>query len=279
VRKFKVYILSSLLSFILFLDCNKSLDVVENNDNSNNANKKYYSISGQIRDSLTNSQLDSVYVLIPGDTTFLSRYGSFEIKNRTENTYKIYFNKINYYTKLFRLNLNSDTSVVIQLSVKPVPIDSDTVDYYPLMIGNTWKYHRLYGDILGAFEGTEDWTVTDTNLLENGIIEYSIHTVSNGKYVEEGTTDTIDIINDVHNLIITETQDHLLYSPHFNSQFNRYYNEAELDTVKIIYNDGQNELIYKLYLVRDVGMVYAYYQFFPINNRSMYPYSIYTLIE
>ena len=203
----------------------------------------------------------------------------FDIKNRAANTYNIYFNKTNYNTKHIQLNLSSDTSFVVQLSVKPVLIDSDTVDYFPLTIGNNWKYHRLNGDILGAFEGTEDWTVTDTNHLENGNKEYLIRTLFNGKYVEEGTTDTIDIINDVDSLVITETEDNLISFSHFNRQFSRYYNDADPDTIKLIYNDGQNELIYNLYLVRNVGMVYSYFQFYPTNNRSMYPYRIYTLIE
>ncbi len=255
--------------------CDHRIDLNDTGNQSSNTGDSLYSISGIIKDSVTNSQIDSVFLSIPGDTVFLTRGGIFELRNKEPGVYKIYFSKQNYLTKFCQIELNTDTLLTVQM------VDSGSfyiVDYYPLNIGATWKYHRLNGDILITEEGIEDWTVIDTNKLENGNIEYLIRTVFNGKSVEYGTTDTIDIINDIHDISITETPNHLISTPHFNSQFDRYYTESEPDTVKLFYNDGQNKLIYKIYLKKNVGMVYSYYQFFPSNIRSMYPYRIYTLI-
>ncbi len=272
VRNFKVYITSSLLSFLLIIGCNKSLDVVENNGNPNNGDN-YYNISGQIRDSLNNFQLDSVYVSIPGDTAFLSRFGSFEIKNRTANTYHIYFNKTNYNSKLIQLNLNSDTSFVVLLSVKP-----DTVDYYPLMIGNSWVYNKVVGTTASKQIGTERWILMNISINSDNSINYLIESEVNGFYIDPFTNDTIGVLQDTSNFVINENNKAItIHYPLYwgSTEFDRFYNENSPDTINIEFNSPYN-ISGEINLKRGVGITYLYYF---NGNTNTNPYGTFTLID
>jgi len=212
--------------------------------------------TGTVIDSISNQPITFASVTVNENAIVTDSTGKFKFDSLKVGTYQVSIEHIDYETTTFELELQGDLEIDVKLKMI-------FIDYFPLAIGNTWKYEKETSYAHDpSFFGTADWKIVDI-IEEDTLTTYQVEETLNGIEIDPWMGDTTYIINFKRTQNIIEYLDHKIHIQYFGAyyhSFDRYYPVSSKDTVE-----------YKLYelevkLKKETGIIYLHDHYYGGNS-------------
>lgn len=236
----KIILLTLIISVILFY-----FGCQENSSEPENINQEEsIKVTGQIVSNVSTSLLDSIKIILAGEITYsdtTDSQGFFEFLIAEQGSFHLIINSDGFRQLDSVLVIISDTSLIVNLQ----PI---LYDYFPLNIGNIWKFTYNLRNICSGdnvyIDGIESWEITDLEEVSNDSIIYKCLRNLNGIKIDARGPDTPDTstVNISDEFIIVEDEEQNIHINHpiFKSDvlLPRYYTNDFPDEILYESTDG-----------------------------------------
>lgn len=189
----------------------------ENSTEPDNKNQEdSIKVTGQIVSNESTSSLDSVKIMLVGESTFIDTtdsQGFFEFLIEEQGTFHLIINSEDFKDIDSVIFIKSDTSITINLQ-------SILYDYFPLNIGNRWSYTYELRDICGGdniyIDGTENWEIIEIDEASTDSIFYKCKRNLEGIKIDFRGPDTPDtsVVNLSDEFFLVEDVKHNIHINH-----------------------------------------------------------------